>query len=148
MENTIITSENEQALRDLILNDYPEAVRSGNPENYAVLLTEDVTWIPPGSPTCHGKQEVKASQESLFAMFYCDPTISIEELHIFDSETDAYIIGNVSLTFTPKNGAEPTKLNLRPIWILRKEKGQWKVAKLLWNSPDIIDFEKIFQSAS
>lgn len=125
---------NEQVIRNLLLNDYPNAIKSGQAENYIALFSENVTYIPDGGPTCRSKAEMEGFLKQMMSMVKVDPIIEIEELTILNSGVEAFVAAKSQATMSPLDGSDPTTSTFRAFWLLIKEADGWKITKQIWNT--------------
>ncbi len=126
--------ENEQLIKNLILVNYPTAVKSGQAENYQALFADKVTYIPDGAPQFNSNAEVGAFYSQMSSKFKIDPELEINELKILDSGMDAIVVGKSHANLIPLDGSESSLHHFRLFWILTKETGEWKIAKQIWNT--------------
>jgi uncharacterized protein (TIGR02246 family) len=100
-------------------------------ETVLSCYTDDVTWLPPGEPSLHGKDAIRERYEKLFAGFTVEFTLEIAEATT-DGST-GYASGTTHGTLTPAGGGEPMQVNDHFLAVLRCEDGTWRVARLAWS---------------
>lgn len=97
------------------------------------MITDDTQAFPPDEPAVVGKAASGDWHEQRITEFETDFTASTEEL--VGEGSMAFELFSYTLTLTPKAGGEPIKDSGRCLWIWRREGGDWKVARAMWNSP-------------
>jgi len=132
--NIMNITQAELAIRSILLEKYPVAVKSRIAENYTALFAEDVTYIPFDGPECHSKEEMTSFFNSMMAQFRIEPVLKVEKIKIYDNLKDAYVIGKSFAKLTPMNGGDFMEMTFRAIWIFTVENGEWKIARQIWNT--------------
>lgn len=127
------TAQDTQQIRQLLEETYPASVRSGDSAKYAGLYTEDALWMPPGAPDRQGRKGVVEGSTENFQKFDMDPTLKTDEIALVNSDM-AYVLGKVEATISPKDGSDPMTVKMRVMWLLRREAGEWKIFRQLWNN--------------
>lgn len=115
-----------------VLKNYEKAAADGDVEAYIKLFSEDVVWAPPGSPVLRSKDEIKNRVQQLMGSI--DFEFNQVPFEIFVEDDFAYVLSDVTGTFTHKN--DGTKIHVRNtvLQILRKEKDGWKISRQIYNS--------------
>lgn len=127
------TTQDTQQIRQLLEETYPANVRSGDAAKYASMYSEEALWIPPGAPDQKGPKGVTEGVSGNFQKVEMDPTLKIDEIEVINSDT-AYALGKVEATISPKDGSDPMNVNMRAMWLLRREAGEWKIFRQIWNN--------------
>ena len=60
------------------------------------------------------------------------PVLTALEITLTSSHT-AHIVGNADETLEPRDGSTAKKMNLRVLWLVRKEAGEWKIGHQIWH---------------
>lgn len=128
------TTQAELAIRSILVEKYPAAVKSRMAENYTALYANDVTYIPFDGPECHSKEEMTGFFNAMKEQFTIDPVVEVEKVTIYDNLQDAYVIGKSFAKLTPINGGDPMDMVFRAIWIFTMEDSEWKIARQIWNT--------------
>lgn len=110
------------------------AIGSDDVEGMVTLLTEDGTAFPPNEPALVGRQANRAWHEQRIAEFQTAFTVSTDEL-IGDGD-QAFERFSYTLTLTPRAGGDPLEDSGRCVWLWRRQDGEWKIARAMWNSPE------------
>jgi uncharacterized protein (TIGR02246 family) len=113
------------------VDQFTEAVLSGDYAAAAARFTEDGTALPPNGPATHGRAEI----QKLFGTF--GKTTAFKEDVV---ETDglgdlAYSHFTFDVTFTPPGGTAPITDKGKGLLVWRKQSdGTWLVKRGAWNS--------------
>ena len=127
------TAQTTQQIRQLLEETYPAHVRSGDAAKYASMYSEEALWMPPGVTDRQGAEGVREGTADNFQKFDMDPILKIDEIEVVNSDV-AYALGKVEATISPKDGSDPMTVNMRVMWLLRREAGEWKIFRQIWNN--------------
>ena len=89
-------------------------------------MADDVVFLVTGQPPMRGKAAFAASQSALKAA-KIDATSAIQEIKVMGDW--AYMWTKLSVVITPPNGAAPTKRAGNTLSILRRQAGNWLIAR-------------------
>jgi len=112
---------------------YVEAINSDDLERVMAMLTDDVVFMPPGSPRLVGKDAVRAWAEPYVAAY--EPNWEKTSLELIVSgdwafEQYAYVENDRA-----RDGGAPLQDEGKGIIIYhRGSDGEWRVARDAWNS--------------
>lgn len=132
----------QQDIKDvkyLLSNRYMEAVHSNDPRRYASLFTLKGMWMPPGSAPVSGRSAIEEAERHIFSVASLKISSKIVEVSI-DGDT-GWALGEIDGTKTPHDSSEPTRFLFRLIWIVIKERSEWKIHRQLWNQRPSEDAE-------
>jgi uncharacterized protein (TIGR02246 family) len=115
----------EQAIRQLVTT-WLDASKAGDTEKVLSLMADDVVFLVGGQPPMRGKAAFAASQSALKAA-KIDATSEIQEIKVMGDW--AYMWTKLSVVVTPPNGAAPTKRAGNTLSILRRQAGNWLIAR-------------------
>lgn len=124
-------SEDEKKIRNIIENQYPGFVRSGDINGYAGQFTSDALYMPPGISDLKGPDAIKENLSEELKTMRFRPVITAKEVSIFGDY--AYAIGKGNLTIIPIDGSDELNVVYTLFWFLRKVDNQWKIARQIWN---------------
>lgn len=109
----------------------PSRVRDRDIEGYASLFTKDAIWVPPDEVQREGPTEIAEALTRLLAHQNIDPTFTAE--HIGVSARLGYVFGKSKEILKPIDGGSSSIAHSRELWVMRKERGNWKIFRMLWN---------------
>jgi uncharacterized protein (TIGR02246 family) len=132
-------SGDEKTIRNIIENQYPGFVRSGNAKGYASQYTNDALYMPPGATDLEGPEAIAEGLNEELKTMQFHPVIDALEVSVLGDY--AYAIGRGELTIIPKDGSDESKLVYTLFWLLRKVDDQWKIARQIWNEKPAADQE-------
>lgn len=132
IEHQEMLHQEQQSIKKLIEETYPGNVKANDGAGYASMYMQDALWMPPDAPDFRGTQEIEEEITNRLQQFSITPTITAEEIEIVTPDF-AYAIGLAKAMLEPRNGSESMSLTFRPVWLLRKQDGAWKIARQIWN---------------
>jgi uncharacterized protein (TIGR02246 family) len=111
------------AIRNLV-DTWMAASKAGDSATVLSLMTEDVIFMVPGREP-FGKEAFAAASDAMKNV-RLEGKSDIRELRVFGDW--AYLRNYMEMTITPEGG-EPVKRSGWTLTILRKESGQWRLAR-------------------
>ena len=109
------------------------AVKSGNPEGYLALVTDDAVLMPPDNPALIGKDAIRPWAHGFAQQFtMASYTPTDHELVV----TDRWAFRRASMTWVlrPKAGGESLTQSGKFLIIYRREPdGTWRIARDIFN---------------
>lgn len=106
---------------------------AGDAEGFLDLFTDDMVWMPPGTPDVVGKEECRKMVQRLLGGTNFEQITSTYEEIVVTCEW-AFLRFHGSMVATPKVGGEANQLSLTALRVLRKQNdGSWKIARYIWN---------------
>ena len=117
----------EQQIRELVARWMAET-RVGNTPAVLDLMTEDVVFLRPGHPPMRKAEfaaGAKAQQGGQAPLF--DGTSEIQEIQVLGEW--AFMWTRLTVVATPADGGAPMKRAGHTLTILRKEGGEWRIAR-------------------
>lgn len=123
--------KDKEEIRQLFEQTLPSIVRAGDVPAYLKLLTKDIIWCPPNAMDRHGLTGVEEGFTAMLVAQSFDPTFMAEEIEVIGSF--GYVLGHTTIIIHPKDGSPSTVAHSSELWLLRKEHGGWKMARMMWN---------------
>lgn len=111
---------------------YPNNVRAKDPQAYAALFTETAVQMPPEMPDHYGRDAIAAGFAQQITDKDLDPTLTVEEIQLI--EDYGYATGIAMITVYPHDGSPSVQLKFRGFWLMKKEEGEWKIDRQIWNA--------------
>jgi uncharacterized protein (TIGR02246 family) len=114
-----------------LINQYGEAIKSSSVEKVLAVFTADGVLMAPGAPTATGLEQLKGTYEYVFSAIKLDLKFTILEVTI---DKDYALVRSESAgttTVLANNQAGPDAY--RELFVVRKEKGNWKIARYMYN---------------
>ncbi|MGD1950477.1 MAG: YybH family protein [Leptolyngbyaceae cyanobacterium] len=110
---------------------YPKNARSKDPQRYAAMFTKAAVQMPPGVPDRYGRADIAAGYAEQVADKDLDPTLTAEEIQVMGDH--GYVTGIAMVTVHPSDGSPSLQLKFRGLWLMKKEDGDWKIDRQIWN---------------
>ena len=103
----------------------------GNGSEVIDLCTLDIQWLPPNEPPIVGKEEIARYLGTHSTKI---ELIDISDLCIHGNDSLAYLISNYRTHYLTEGHSEPHESTGTHLWILRKERDDWRVAVVTWSA--------------
>jgi uncharacterized protein (TIGR02246 family) len=134
-EKTIASEEvtkGEEALMKW-MEKYVANNNRGDIENYGSFWTDDVVWLPPGSPTIYGKEGIVEFAKQGFANYSFKQEITVNEIKV--CEDFGYIRGETAEELIPLTEEfKPMSIRGKGIFLFRRQPdGTWLSTHCAWN---------------
>jgi uncharacterized protein (TIGR02246 family) len=126
-------STESDAIRQVV-QEYVNAINSGDLNKWLGTLTDDVVFLPPDHPLASGKNAAGAwVKESFFDPFRMKLDVSFDEIEVLGDTAHAY--GRFTLLLSPTGGGSDIEMVGKFINIFRRESdGAWRYARAMFNS--------------
>ena len=126
-------STESDAIRQVV-QEYLNAINSGDLNKWLGTLTDDVVFLPPDHPLASGKNAAGAwVKESFFDPFRMKLDVSLDEIEVLGDTAHAY--GRFTLFLSPTGGGSDIEMVGKFINIFRRESdGAWRYARAMFNS--------------
>ncbi len=112
--------------------DWNAALQASDVDRLLELVTDDVVFLPPGTPALHGKPAVEALYQSLFSLYRIEQEASSDELIVAGDW--AVDIGHETTRIVPLAEGEPVTLQGKGVAVLRRgSDGHWRFARAINN---------------
>ena len=116
-------NDDETAIRNLVAT-WMAASKAGDIATVLSLMTDDVIFMVPGREP-FGREAFAAASDTMKNV-RMEGKSDIRELRVLGDW--AYLRNHIEITITPEGG-EPVKRSGWTLTILRKESGQWRLAR-------------------
>lgn len=117
----------EQAIRDLVAT-WMAATREGDVATVLGLMTDDAVFLTPGRAPMTKTDFAKAAQAQAGGKApRFDGHSEMLEIQVLGDW--AFMRSRLSVTMTPPDGSPPMRREGHTLTLLRKEGGQWKLAR-------------------
>ena len=125
-----IASEKE-AIRSMI-NDLIAVDNRSDLESVLSHYAPDATLMPPGKPSISGLEKIRENYKNIFATTRLELATQIEDVEVnrFSALAWGY---NTGKAISLKDSSVRT-INDKYVAHLIKEKGKWKIQRLIWNA--------------
>ena len=133
---TINPGDDVTTIRQLLSETYGNLVMAHHAAGYADLYSANVLWAPPNGPDQTSKDGIKDGIQGLFDKFSFKVNPRPEEIEV--QGDFAYAIGIIDGALTPRTGGDPNTIKFRVFWLLRKEAGDWKICRQIWNNKPVL----------
>ena len=126
-------STDQEEIRRVFEEVYPENVKTKNLEGYGEMYTENALWMPPDAPDRCGIPDIVEGFAGTVADQDIDPIFKADEIEVTQTGTVGYVVGISDATIYPHNG-EPKQAKYRALWLMKKEGGKWLINRQIWNN--------------
>ena len=128
------TMENqEKAAIEKTLNTYFGSLNASDVKTAVGSYTTDGVFMPTKFPTAIGTDQLAVAYGNVFIAIQLNVTVTIEEIIIRDDIAFARTVSN-GTTLIRATGETIPEEN-REFFLLRKDKGDWKIARYMFNQP-------------
>lgn len=118
-------------IRKIFEEIYPKNARSNNPQSYAAMFTKTALQMPPNVPDRSGRDDIAAGYAEQIVDKELEPTLTAEEIQVMGDF--GYVAGIAMVKVHFLNGSPSTQLRFRGVWLMKKEEGEWKIDRQIWN---------------
>lgn len=123
------------AIRRVFEEVYADNVRSKNLMGYGEMYTEDALWMAPNVPDRCGKGDIVEGFAESVANQDIDPMFTADEIEVMGDF--GYAIGISIATIYPHDGSPAKEAKFRALWLMKKEGGDWKIDRQIWNNKPV-----------
>ena len=117
---------------DQLFGDFADALRSGDCDALAALVTEDAEFWSPGVPALLGRERVRAAMRDACEKFRVERTW--DEVERVSGDGFAVSVGIERTVATPRAGGEPVAVTQRGWTMARRgDDGRWRFARGITN---------------
>lgn len=124
-------AEDIEAIRQLAA-DWRTGWLSGDAEALLALYADDPALMPSGQPSVFGKDAIRPLYHSVLKDYSFK-----SETRVMDIEASGdlgYFWSTYKISVTPKAGGESFEDEGKSVFIVKREHGAWKIARLIDNS--------------
>lgn len=104
---------------------------AGDAEALLELYADEPVLMPWGQPTVFGKDAIRPLYQSMFSEYAIKSEPRVMDVEV--SGDLGYFWCTYALTATPKAGGTPREEEGKAVFIVRREHGAWKIARLIDN---------------
>ncbi len=115
------------------LNNYFASLNVSDVKTAVGSYTTDGVFMPTNLPTATGTTQLVTAYENVFKAIQLNVTVKIEEIIIKDDIAFARTLSN-GTTLIHATGETIPEEN-REFFLLRKDGGEWKIARYMFNKP-------------
>jgi len=133
MENKEKIGNQEKAAVEKTLNKYFDSLNESDVKSAVGSYTSDGVFIAAGAPTAIGIEQLNPAYEYLFKAIQLSVNVTIDEVIIKDDI--AFARTHSQATTLIRATGENIPGENREFFLLRKEQGEWKIARYLFNQP-------------
>ena len=128
------TMENQDKIAiEKTLNTYFGSLNASDVKTAVGSYTSDGVFMPTKFPTASGTDQLVVAYGNVFKAIQLNVTVKIEEIIIRDDIAFARTLSN-GTTLIHATG-ETTPEENREFFLLRKDNGEWKIARYMFNQP-------------
>lgn len=129
---TDMENQNKQAI-EKTLNTYFGSLNASDVKTAVGSYTADGVFMPAKFPTATGTEQLVTAYENVFKTIQLNVTVKIEEVIVRDDIAFASTLSN-GTTLIHATGETVPEEN-REFFLLRKENGEWKISRYMFNQP-------------
>jgi len=129
---TEMENQNKTAIEKM-LNTYFGSLNASDVKTAVGSYTADGIFMPTKFPTATGTAQLVTAYENVFKAIQLNVTVKIEEVIVSDDIAFARTVSN-GTTLIHATGETVPEEN-REFFLLRKENGDWKIARYMFNQP-------------
>ena len=122
---TTVPRDDVADIRRLLTETYAYLMSTYDATEYAALYSDDVLWCPSHAPEQTSPAGIQAAVQRHFDTY--STKIDPMPEHIAVDGDLAYATGRINGVLTPRAGGELQNLHIRVFWLLRRERGDWKI---------------------
>jgi ketosteroid isomerase-like protein len=122
----------KEQIRMLFEENYPDYIRSHDMSAYGEMYTEDALVMAPNVPDRCGISDIVEGFADSIANEDIDASFVAEEIEVIGEF--GYVIGIGIATVIPRDGSPAKQIKYRALWLVKKEYGQWKIDRNIWNN--------------
>lgn len=131
-KSTEMENQNKAAV-EKTLKIYFGSLNASDVKTAVGSYTADGVFMPPKFPTATGTDQLLTAYENIFKSIQLNVTVKIKEVIVKDDIAFANTLS--SGTALIHATGETTPVESREFFLLRKENGEWKIARYMFNEP-------------
>jgi ketosteroid isomerase-like protein len=134
MDPNLKANDDLNAIKELG-QEFFAAVNAGDLNRRMATLDADVVIMPPDRPSIVGAKEMRRVSRDYADLFDEQCRLVYDEIEIIGNW--GFVRANVTGTRTSKSDGGAEKVNLKNLWIVKKQPdGGWKFWRIMFNSND------------
>ncbi|NET09750.1 MAG: SgcJ/EcaC family oxidoreductase [Symploca sp. SIO2B6] len=122
-------------IRRVFEETYADNIRTKNHQGYGDMYTEDALWMPPNASDRCGREDILEAFDAMVANQDIDPIFVADEIEVMGDV--GYVIGISNATIYPSDGSGPKQAKFRALWLMKKDCGQWRISRQIWNNKPV-----------
>ncbi|MDJ0532796.1 MAG: SgcJ/EcaC family oxidoreductase [Xenococcaceae cyanobacterium MO_207.B15] len=127
-----MSSSDRDEIRKVFEEVYAENVRTKNLQGYGEMYTENALWMAPNVADRCGREDIIEGFAATIANQDIDPIFTADEIEVMGDF--GYVIGISVATIYPNDGSPAKQVKFRALWLMKKEFGNWKIDRQIWNN--------------
>lgn len=117
-----------------LLDAYGAALNASDAARITALFAPDGVFMAPGAPTATGPTQIRGAFDGLFGAVTLNLQFTPANI-VVGNANYAFATSTSSGTLTPKPNGPAVPSSYRELWGFTKSRGQWKIARYLFNQP-------------
>lgn len=136
-DNSSVNMQQESAaVNKLVTETYRDALASSQASEVTAAFTSDGVVMGPGSPTAIGTTQLNTAYEGIFGAVALDLNFKVDEIIVGNNY--AFVRSTSSGTVTVNASGTTAPEENREVFIAKKENGQWKLARYIYNKMGVL----------
>lgn len=124
------SNDDEQALLQLVADDYTSAINAEDSAAFAAAFTDDGIRVSPNRAPEATRATLKAGIEKVFSVFDFDVAVEVASIEVDGNFAMVHGIGRGLRSKT--SAGKETKFAARSIWMCKRVEGQWQIWRQVW----------------
>ena len=121
----------EKSAIEKMLATYFSSLNASDVKTATGSYTQDGVFIPTKLPTAMGTEQLVTTYKNIFKVIQLNVTFKIEEIIIQDDVAFVHTLSNGNTLI--RSTGETTPEENREFFLLRKENGDWRIARYMFN---------------
>ena len=131
-QNTQKMETTEKSAIEKLLLSYPEAINASDVAHVVSLFETDGVLMPLNAPSVQGKEQLNVTYDFLFKAVQLTIEFSIDEVIVHGDY--AYARTHSKGKTLIRASGETIPVDNKELFVLHKEKGQWKIGRYMFNT--------------
>ncbi len=117
----------ETTIKELLEEQYPKYLNSGDVDSYVTLYGEDVVWSVPNLPDATSREQIGSLLGKILGKVTQTIEVSVDDLIVDGDLAIATALATGTAARKPDGEAQP--LALRVMWVLRQIGTDWRIIR-------------------
>jgi uncharacterized protein (TIGR02246 family) len=117
----------ETRIRELLEEQYPKYLNSGDVDSYVTLYGDDVVWAVPNLPDATSREQIGSLLGKILSKVTQTVEVTVDDLIVDGDLAIATALATGTVARKPDGEAQP--LALRVMWVLRQIGTDWKIIR-------------------